>query len=124
MKRFLVLSGLILVSLLAGVAIAEGTLRAFDVTYPFPWTLDTERGIALRPGAKGVYREEGEGRFRINSEGMRDRERAVAKPAGSLRVAVLGDSMTEALQVAYEESFPPLWSAVSPNARGFQGLRF
>jgi hypothetical protein len=106
MKRFLVLSGLVLASIVAGVAGAEVALRALDIAYPFPWTLDSERGIALRPGAEGVYREEGEGHFRINGEGMRDRERAVEKPAGTLRIAVLGDSMTEALQVDYEESFP------------------
>lgn len=41
----------------------------------------------------------------INSHGFRDRERTRAKPPGTRRVVVLGDSMTEAFQVALEETF-------------------
>jgi hypothetical protein len=44
----------------------------------------------------------------INSEGWRDVERPVDKPAGTLRVLVLGDSFAEALQVPLEETFPRL----------------
>ncbi len=42
---------------------------------------------------------------RINNDGFRDRDRARAKPAGTKRVVVLGDSITEALQVPLEETF-------------------
>jgi hypothetical protein len=122
MKKFLLLSGLVLGSILVGVVLVEVTLRTLDVAYPFPWTLDTERGIALRPGAEGVYREEGEGRFYINSEGMRDRERQAAKPAGTLRIAVLGDSMAEALQVDYEENFSVVLERRLAECSGLSGL--
>jgi hypothetical protein len=44
--------------------------------------------------------------IRINSDGMRDKERGVPKPPHSFRIAVLGDSVTEALQVALEDTFP------------------
>jgi len=44
-------------------------------------------------------------RVRINSDGFRDRDRATPKPAGSRRIVVLGDSITEALQVSLEETF-------------------
>jgi hypothetical protein len=37
---------------------------------------------------------------------MRDKERSVPKPPHSFRIAVLGDSVTEALQVALEDTFP------------------
>ena len=92
-------------SLLVGLAAAEIGLRLAGISYPFPWTVDTERGLALRPGAEGVWHEEGVARFRINSDGLRDGEHAVPKPPKVLRIAVLGDSFAEALQVAVEHTF-------------------
>jgi len=41
----------------------------------------------------------------FSSIGLRDVEHAVAKPAGTIRIAVLGDSATEGLQVALKETF-------------------
>ncbi len=41
----------------------------------------------------------------INAHGWRDREWTLEKPAGTLRVAVLGDSMVEAFQVEPERTF-------------------
>jgi len=43
---------------------------------------------------------------RINSDSLRDVERPVAKPPGTLRILVLGDSMVEAVQVELEATFP------------------
>ena len=42
---------------------------------------------------------------RINSMGWRDRERTVRKPAGTYRIAVVGDSFVEAFQVEPESTF-------------------
>ncbi len=44
-------------------------------------------------------------RVTFNSHGLRDRELAYAKTPGTRRVLVLGDSMTEALQVPLETTF-------------------
>jgi lysophospholipase L1-like esterase len=41
----------------------------------------------------------------INADGLRDRDHGVAKPPGTFRIAVLGDSMTEAMQVPRERDF-------------------
>lgn len=41
----------------------------------------------------------------INSLGLRDRERTYAKPPGTFRVLVLGDSFVEAIQVPLEQTF-------------------
>jgi lysophospholipase L1-like esterase len=47
-------------------------------------------------------------RITTNGHGMRDREHAREKPAGTTRVMVLGDSFMEAHQVALEDAFPRL----------------
>jgi hypothetical protein len=50
---------------------------------------------------KGVH-------FRTNSRGMRDREYALEKPAGTFRVAVLGSSFTLPVGVEIEDAFHSL----------------
>ncbi|MGH9901629.1 MAG: SGNH/GDSL hydrolase family protein [Pyrinomonadaceae bacterium] len=96
---------MVICGLLCGLLIAEIALRLVGYTYPVFYTPDDVRGYALRPGAEGWYRKEGEAYVRINGEGLRDRERAKAKPANTLRVAVVGDSYAEALQVPAEKGF-------------------
>jgi hypothetical protein len=99
--KFLLLLGSTLLSL----AIIEVGLRIVGYTYPEFYMADMHRGYALRPGMEGWYRKEGEAYVRINSDGLRDREHAKPKPPHTLRIAVLGDSYTEALQVPFEDSF-------------------
>jgi lysophospholipase L1-like esterase len=48
---------------------------------------------------------------RINQLGFRDRERTEAKSVGTRRIVVLGDSITEALQVPLEATFPAVTEA-------------
>jgi hypothetical protein len=96
---------LLLVALIFGLLIAEIALRIAGYTYPVFYTTDTVRGYALEPDMSGWYRKEGAAYIRINSDGMRDREHAKQKPAGTLRIAVLGDSYAEALQVPLEDAF-------------------
>ena len=45
----------------------------------------------------------------INSEGMADREHPRAKPPGTLRIALLGDSVTASLYLPTEAKFGGLW---------------
>lgn len=92
------------VSLIFAVVICEIGLRVAGFQSPNFVVPDQYRGFALRPGAEGWWRKEGEAYIRINSDGLRDRERVKAKPPGTFRVAVLGDSMTEALQVPLEQT--------------------
>jgi hypothetical protein len=94
----------VLFALVAAVLIFEIGLRTAGIYSPNFVTPDQYRGFSLRPGAEGLYRHEGEAYVRINSEGLRDRERTKAKPANTFRVAVLGDSMIEALQVPLEQT--------------------
>jgi len=101
-------------SLLFGLLACELLLRAAGYTYPLFYEPDETRGYALRPAAAGLYRKEGRAFARINSDGLRDREHERPKPAGTFRVALLGDSYAEALQVEQHEAF---WSV----AEGLMG---
>lgn len=62
-------------------------------------------GSALRPSFEGAFSKEGSTHIKINSDGLRDREYTVSKPESVYRIAVLGDSYTEALQVTEDEAF-------------------
>ncbi len=66
---------------------------------------DPVLGFANIPNHEIVHRLEGFSRTRLNSFGMRNREVSLDKPSNVVRIAVLGDSSTEALQVADEETF-------------------
>lgn len=72
------------------------------------YELDFVTGWKLRPGAKGWQTGEGEAFIEINSDGMRDKPTARAKPQGTLRVALIGDSFVESMQLPQEKIFPSL----------------
>jgi hypothetical protein len=92
-------------SVFVGLFISEMALRIAGFSFQTFDMPDRERGLALRPGAEGWWRREGEAYVRINSEGLHDREHPKLKPANTVRIAVLGDSYAEALQVPIEDAF-------------------
>ena len=96
------------VALCAGVA--EIALRAMGIAYPIFHKLESYRGWAPQPGANGVWVTEGKAHISINAEGFRDRDHAIEKPNGTLRIAILGDSMSEAFAVPVEATF---WSVMA-----------
>ncbi len=100
---------LILISIFFGLVICEAGLRLLGRKYGGS-TLrnDPLLGWSLRPGSSAWEVDEGFAWGRINSHGYRDRERTVNKPQGVYRVAVLGDSFTEARQVNLETTFVSL----------------
>jgi hypothetical protein len=104
-KRFAVKLSLLVASLFVGLLIAEVALRVVGYTFPTFYTTDAARGYALQPNMRGWYRKEGEAYVQINSAGLRDREHARQKPANTFRIAILGDSYAEALQVPTENAF-------------------
>ena len=105
MKRWLANLGVLSAGLVVSLLLAEGVLRIAGVRYPAFYTVDRERGFALRPGAEGVWSREGRGSVRINRAGFRGSNALEARAPGVLRVAVLGDSFTEALQVDEQDTF-------------------
>ncbi|MCC7529353.1 MAG: hypothetical protein IT342_12590 [Candidatus Melainabacteria bacterium] len=66
------------------------------------------------------FRHEGFSRAKISSAGLRDVEHQVAKPAGVKRIAFIGDSKTQALQVSIEDTFARL---VEDNLNGSSARR-
>jgi hypothetical protein len=87
---------------------AECALRFFRISFAPFHRVDTERAWSLRPGASGWSRREGVFFVRINSDGLRDREHQLKKPAGTRRIVVLGDSFGWGWGVDASESFPSI----------------
>jgi len=104
-SRVLAKMGLAAVAAVLALLVGEGALRIAGVSYPNFYRPDPDRGWALQPGAEGWWHTEGRAWVRISSAGLRDVEHAAAKPPGHLRIAVLGDSCAEALQVPVEQTF-------------------
>jgi hypothetical protein len=94
-----------IVSIFIALAVAEVALRISGFTYFNPYKVDQDLGFSLRPHAEGWWTKEGRAYIKINSDGLRDFEHTFAKPADTIRVAVLGDSFAEALQVPIEQTF-------------------
>ncbi|HEY6188058.1 MAG TPA: SGNH/GDSL hydrolase family protein [Pyrinomonadaceae bacterium] len=109
-KLLMILAGLIL-----GLLVVEVGLRIIGYSFPNFYTTDADRGIALRAGVEGWYRREGRNYVRINSDGLRDREHTKAKPPNTLRIAVIGDSYAEALQVPMDKAF---WAVMEEQLKG------
>lgn len=83
-------------SILTSLAVMEIGLRAAGYNATPVVAPDDIRGWSLVSGLPGI----------TNSQGLRDRERTVLKPSGTVRIAVLGDSMAEGMQVTLPETFP------------------
>lgn len=92
-------------SLGASLFVFELALRLLKFSHPVFHMTDQELGVKLRPGVKGWQTREGQAFVEINSNGFRDRQRIPKKGEFVYRVAVLGDSYTEALQVNREDTF-------------------
>ena len=105
LRERLIAALLVAGSVALAMVLGEAALRAVDFSFPSLHTPDDIVGSRLRPGAQGWNRREGEVYVKINSQGLRDREHAIEKPRNVYRIAVLGDSYAEALQVPIEETF-------------------
>lgn len=109
MRLAVVNVGLVLGSTVVGLLLTELGLRMTEFSYPSFYVMDGVAGHSLRRGAEGWYREEGEAYVKINSDGWRDRMHPNPKPVNTIRVAVLGDSYAEAVQVSEATTF---WSVL------------
>jgi hypothetical protein len=69
---------------------------------------DPVAGYAHRPDAEGVWLTEHRARQQVSPQGLLDRPYGETPPSGTQRVAVLGDSVVEALQVERPQTFQRL----------------
>jgi hypothetical protein len=110
---------LLVLGVAAGLGVSELLLRLVGFAAPSWYRPNPRLGWALRPGAKGWFTEEGRAWVEINPAGQRDVPHALSKPPGTYRVALLGDSYAEAMQVDVEDTFWWLLQA-RLNQCGFQ----
>ena len=108
-------------SITVAIAMGEVGLRAWDITYPEFYRLDSRLGWSPRPGIEGIHDMEGRTRIKFNAEGFRDSDHEVAKPAGVFRVAVLGDSFTEAREVPLRHAYWKVMEALLSRCLGEGG---
>jgi hypothetical protein len=117
-KVALVLAGVAIAFLVAEVAVRVSGLARVSL-----YTWDADRGWGLKPGASGWQREEGAGFVSVNRAGFRGPQWTIAKPPDTLRVAVVGDSFTEAPQVAYEQTFCAVTERALGGCKGLGGRK-
>lgn len=108
---------LFLGGLLAATLFFELYLRMVEAT-PFWHVLpaaeasfygpDPNTGYAIRPGVEGLWLTENHARVSMSTQGLRDHDTSYAKAAGIFRIALAGDSITEALQVELDKTFAVL----------------
>jgi hypothetical protein len=106
LKRVLVNLLLLLGTFLFCLLVLEVGLRLF---FPQPVTkanIDPDLGWFPAPNAEFTYtRQEYSTTVRYNSFGLRDYEHSLQKPPGVFRIAILGDSYMEGLQVPLDSVF-------------------
>lgn len=95
---------LLLMGIGFGIVAAELLLALTGMSLS-PYESDPVLGTKLKADYRGWHTKEGRAFITTNSAGFRDREHTLAKPAGTIRIAVLGDSYCEALQVEMDETF-------------------
>ncbi|MEO1934856.1 MAG: hypothetical protein ABGX04_08755 [Myxococcales bacterium] len=102
-----------------GLASVEVGLRSFGISYPIFFVPDPIAGARMWPNLKAWYTHEGRGYIEVNSIGYRDHDHPKSKPDGEFRFALLGDSMTEALQVPFEDTY---WNVARRELQGCEAL--
>lgn len=110
MRRWAANFTLFAIALLFALLVIEAGLRIGGVSYPNFYIPDPFTGMTLKPDAEGFFSLEGGAYVVINGEGQRDIPHERSKPDGIFRVAILGDSYAEAMQVELEHTF---WRVLS-----------
>ena len=85
--------------------VSELGLRLVGFGVPSFYQLDPLLGHSLRPNATGWWTQEGRSFVSVNGDGLRGRKYSKKKADGTFRVAILGDSFMEAVQLPLESSF-------------------
>ena len=103
--KALITIGQTLVVLTCFLIFLEGYFRLAGVGEQEFIQPDLNMGCRHIPTKKVIWRLEGYSNDKLSSVGLRDTEHALPKPAGTYRIALLGDSAVESLQVGMNETF-------------------
>jgi len=107
-KKIILVAISIIFGCIIGLFLAEIIIRIINpATNVVPTEFDYEIGIHNQRGYSGIYSREGLSHYSINSEGWRDIERSINKPQAIFRIAIVGDSYIEALQVEWKKMIGP-----------------
>ncbi|HJT21580.1 MAG TPA: GDSL-type esterase/lipase family protein [Nitrospira sp.] len=128
MRRFLTNSMLVCGSVCATLVGIELVLRVVGLSFPVFIRSDDVLGWSFFPKVEGYSVHEARAWVRINEAGFRDIEHQIVKPAGTFRIAVLGDSFTEGSNVAEAETFPSVMatalSSCAASKQAYEVLNF
>jgi lysophospholipase L1-like esterase len=114
---------LLAAGLLIGIVLAELLARTFDPGFQvvfresISFSEDPTLVYELRPGAR-------DGEHRISSAGLRDEETPREKPAGTFRIAAIGDSLTHGSGGPRERAYPEQLEAMLNARAGTAGPHF
>lgn len=92
-------------TLLLGVCVLESYFNFAGVGNEEFLQPDSTLGVKHIAGKRVTWRLEGYSNDFLSSQGLRDSEHAIAKPANTFRVALLGDSATEGMQVPLQDTY-------------------
>ena len=107
-RRWMFRAILLGIATVAPLLFIEIAMRVGGIEYPIVTQRDSNRGYAYRPAYQWTQSSEGHADVRTNRFGFRDEEWTLEKPANTVRIAVLGDSYVDAVQVAEEHRFTEL----------------
>jgi hypothetical protein len=99
------LIGQIVACQIAAILLVEGFFFLNGIGEEEIFQFDRHIGFKHMTNKRITWRTEGFAQSYLNEDGMREKNLTIQKPANTFRVAVLGDSMTEGLQVPIEQSF-------------------
>src|SRR5271165_1064174 len=112
---------LTLVSVILSLLLAEAVLRWAVHDHPEFYMLDPTVGWRPRPAAAGWFLGESETYVAMNQEGYRDVDHAVTKPPGTYRIVILGDSMSEGMEVTLSDLYWKRLESLLPQCPAFAG---
>ena len=100
---------LLLISIVVCIVLMEVIVRIIAPQNPNYTMFDEDLSFKHIPNFEFDYaRQEFDNQIKFNSEGLRDFEYPFEKEEGTYRIAVIGDSFPEGLQVPFDKTFPKL----------------
>ncbi len=104
-KQWVLRVGEFFILLIVAIFVLESFFRFAGIGEQEFLEPDKQLGSKHIPGKLVTWRMEGYSHDHLSSSGLRDSEHTIAKPAGITRIALLGDSSTEGMQVPLDETY-------------------